>query len=79
VDGCAEILADGNTGLLVPPRDPGALGHALNRVATESSLRAALGKAARAASCEYDIDRTVRRIEELYEEVLAERRWPRAA
>jgi glycosyltransferase involved in cell wall biosynthesis len=36
-------------------------------------LRARLGAAARAASAEYDIGRTVEQIEALYDEVLAER------
>jgi glycosyltransferase involved in cell wall biosynthesis len=79
VDGCAEILADGVTGLLVPPRDPAALAEALIRVLAASDFRSRLGAAARLASRDYDIDQTVRRIEALYEEVLAERKLPRAA
>jgi glycosyltransferase involved in cell wall biosynthesis len=79
VDGCAEILADGVTGLLVPPRDAAALSEALIHVLAEPPLRARLGAAALAASREYDIDRTVHRIEEIYDEVLAERTLPRAA
>jgi glycosyltransferase involved in cell wall biosynthesis len=79
VDGCAEVLVDGVTGLLVPPRDAGSLGQALSRVLAEPALRARLGAAARLASADYDIAQTVRRIEELYEEVLAERKAPRAA
>jgi glycosyltransferase involved in cell wall biosynthesis len=79
VDGCAEILADEVTGLLVPPRDPPALAEALIRVLAEPDLRSRLGTAARLASRDYDIDQTVRRIEALYEEVLAERKLPRAA
>jgi len=79
VDGCAEILLDGKTGLLVPPRDPAALSQALDRVLAGPALRGTLGAAARVASREYDIDRTVRRIEALYGEVLAERKWSRAA
>jgi glycosyltransferase involved in cell wall biosynthesis len=79
VDGCAEVLVDGVTGILVPPRDPGALSRALIRVLAEPPLRARLGGAARLASREYDIDRTVQRIEDLYAEVLAERHLPRAA
>jgi glycosyltransferase involved in cell wall biosynthesis len=79
VDGCAEILADRVTGLLVPPRDPRALGEALLRLLDAPALRAQLGAAARLASRDYDIDQTVRRIEALYEEVLAERKLSRAA
>ncbi len=79
VDGCAEILQDGVTGLLVPARDSAALGDALNRALADPGLRARLGAAARTASREFDIDRTVRHIEDLYDEVLAERRLARAA
>jgi glycosyltransferase involved in cell wall biosynthesis len=73
VDGCAEILEDGATGLLVPPRDASALGGALRRVIADRSLRGRLGAAAQRASREFDIDRTVRRLEDLYVEVLVER------
>ena len=79
VDGCAEILHDGVTGLLVPPKDSAALGDALHRALAEPGLRTRLGAAAQTASREYDIDRTVRRIEDLYDEVLAERKLARAA
>jgi glycosyltransferase involved in cell wall biosynthesis len=79
VDGCAEVLADGKTGLLVPPRDPAALAAALLRALDEPGLRERLESAAREDARRYDIEATVRRIEALYDEVLAERRLPRAA
>ncbi len=79
VDGCAEVLTDGVTGLLVPPRDVAALSQALVRLLDEPPLLERLEAAALVASREYDIDRTVRHIEELYEEVLAERKLSRAA
>jgi glycosyltransferase involved in cell wall biosynthesis len=79
VDGCAEILVDGATGILVPARDPVALSGALNRLLAEPSLRARLGEAAERASRGYDIQQTVRHIEDLYEEILSERKPPRAA
>jgi glycosyltransferase involved in cell wall biosynthesis len=79
VDGCAEVLQDGTTGLLVPPGDAPALGEALCRAIGEVGLRQRLGRSAREASGRYDIEATVRRIEGLYEEVLAERRPARAA
>jgi len=79
VDGCAEVLVDGTTGLLVPPRDPAALSEAVVRALAEPGLLERLEKAAHQASRDYDIDTTVRRIESLYDEVLAERRPARAA
>ncbi|HSD29331.1 MAG TPA: glycosyltransferase, partial [Vicinamibacteria bacterium] len=79
VDGCAEVLAEGKTGLLVPPKDAAALGAALLRTLDEPGLRERLGAAACEDARGYDIEATVRRIEALYDEVLAERRRARAA
>ena len=79
VDGCAEVLRDDVTGLLVPPKDPVALGRALRRLCDSPADRSRLGEAARDESRRYDIASTVRQIEALYDEVLAERRMGRAA
>lgn len=46
--GCREVVCDGITGLLVPPRDPEALTQALARLLQNGRLRAAMGAAARA-------------------------------
>jgi glycosyltransferase involved in cell wall biosynthesis len=74
VDGCREVLEDGRTGLLVPPRDGQALGQALTRVLSDASLRASLGAAAQRESARYDIRECVERMQALYDEVLGERR-----
>src|SRR5205814_2323286 len=50
VDGCREVLEDGVTALLVPPRDPTALAAALGRVVDDATLRRSLAGNARAAS-----------------------------
>jgi len=55
VDGCREVLEDGVTGLLVPPRDAAALAAALLRALDDTELRASLAKRAREASARYDI------------------------
>jgi glycosyltransferase involved in cell wall biosynthesis len=73
VDGCREILEDGKTGLLVPPRDPAALAAALVRVLEDDGLRARLGEKALEASRGYDIGACVAQMESLYDELLAER------
>lgn len=73
VDGCREVLEPGVTGLLVPPRDPEAMAAALEQALTDLDLRRALGDGALLASKRYDISETVRSLERLYEEVLAER------
>lgn len=48
VGGCAEILRDGETGLLVPPEDAEALSRACLRLLDDSALKQELGSAARA-------------------------------
>ena len=73
VDGCREVLADELTGLLTPPQDPDSLARALVRMRRDADLRQRLGAAAAAESGRYDIAECVRRIESLYDEVLAER------
>ncbi len=44
--GIAEAVADGSTGLLVPPGDAGALADAMHRLAYDRALRHSLGQAA---------------------------------
>ena len=74
VDGCREVLEDGVTGLLVAPRDPDALAAALVRVLDDGALRASLAQRARDASARYDISACVAQMQDLYDEVLAEKR-----
>lgn len=70
--GPLEIVVDGETGLLVPPRDADAMAAAiLDLVATPERARA-LGAAGRArARAEYSIELTAARLQVLYDEVLS--------
>jgi glycosyltransferase involved in cell wall biosynthesis len=70
VDGCAEVLEDGRTALLVPARDPGALAGALRKVLGDRELRRRLADGARGASGGFDIGRTVERMEAIYDRLL---------
>ncbi|TXG84716.1 MAG: glycosyltransferase family 1 protein [Sphingomonadales bacterium] len=55
--GCRDVVRDGENGLLVPPRDAGALAVAIARLLDDPELRERLGKAARAdAEARYGID-----------------------
>jgi len=47
VGGLTYTIADGQTGFLVPPRDPGALATRLRELLTDAAMRDAFGRAAR--------------------------------
>jgi glycosyltransferase involved in cell wall biosynthesis len=71
VGGNPEAVLDGETGFLVPPHDPAALGQAILRLARDAGLRQRLGEAGRArAKQEFSIDRCVDAHHALYEELL---------
>jgi glycosyltransferase involved in cell wall biosynthesis len=72
VDGCREVLSEGETGLLVPPQDAKALAAALGRVVADPKLRVALGMRAREASRLYDVRACVDAMQALYDVVLRE-------
>lgn len=65
----AEIHARGESALLVPLLDARALGDALERLASDESLRARMGKAARARSLGYSIEGTADAYAALYREI----------
>ena len=72
VAGIPDVIADGVSGLLVPPGDVAALRAALTRLAADDRLRARLGAAARARAVKrHGWDRTARRFEECYAEAAA--------
>ncbi|MBO0702866.1 MAG: glycosyltransferase family 4 protein, partial [Candidatus Dormibacteraeota bacterium] len=66
--GFAEIIRDGEEGLLVPPGEPGALGTAIDRLLADPALAARLGAGARRRAQAYDLPRMA----ELLEQVLTE-------
>lgn len=60
IRGSREAVVDGQTGLLVPTRDAGALGHAIARLLEDAGLRASMGRAGRErARALYDEKRIV--------------------
>ena len=75
VGGNEEIVADGETGVIVPPEDPAALAGALGRLLSDPAERWAMGEAARRR---YEAHFTVERMAEatcaLYQEALASKR-----
>ena len=77
VGAIAEIVRDGETGLLVPPGDPAALAVALRRLADDPELRRRLGAGARqAVEADYDARANAGRLVGVLLDVIAERRDP---
>lgn len=71
VGGVPELIEEGKTGLLVPPRDSGALARAILRLAKDPELRRRMGEAARKRALErFDIHRTAQAYAELYLKLL---------
>jgi len=72
VGGIPEVVADGVSGLLVPPAAPPALATAIARLATSPALRARMGDAGyRIVAERFSMEAHVRRIEAIYDEELA--------
>lgn len=74
VGGTPEVVVDGVTGLLVPPRDPDALAQAITRLLNDPDLRHAMGQAGRErVEKHFSVEQMVRQTEALYEELLSDR------
>jgi glycosyltransferase involved in cell wall biosynthesis len=69
--GIVDCVADGLTGLLVPPGDPVALRGAIVRLLDNAALREDLGRAAREHAASFRASAVVPRVEALYRHVLA--------
>ena len=73
VGGIPEVVEDGVTARVVPPRDPEALAGAILELLADKNLAAGLGAEARViARDRFSADRMVRRTEELYLELHGE-------
>ncbi|MDW8213859.1 MAG: glycosyltransferase family 4 protein [Roseiflexaceae bacterium] len=72
VGGLPDVVRDGETGYLVPPRDPEALAQALLRILSLSPVaRREMGRKGRAIVQElFDLRTTVRQTEQLYYDIL---------
>lgn len=75
VGGNPEAVRDGETGLLVPLRQPAALGDALTRLLADPARRDAMGEAGRRRAVErFSTERMAAEMEELYDTLMAEKR-----
>jgi glycosyltransferase involved in cell wall biosynthesis len=74
VGGSPEVVEDGVTGLLVPPRDADGLARAILRLQEDREMAARVGQAGRARVVErFSIADMVRRTEQLYADLLRAR------
>jgi glycosyltransferase involved in cell wall biosynthesis len=70
IDGVREVVRSGETGVLVPPRDPGSLAAALILLLLDQDLAGKLGERARRdIPSDFALERMVRETEALYLEV----------
>jgi starch synthase len=72
VGGVPDLIAHGVHGLLVNPQDPGALAASVAELLRDPARAAEMGTRGRERRRrEFDLDATVRRLEELYERLYA--------
>jgi len=73
VGGVNELVQSGRTGLLVPPRDPRALAHAIEQLLLDPELSASLAGEAAKDLEQYEIRTVAQRFADLYEQLVAEK------
>jgi len=72
IDGVREVIRNGATGILVPPRDPGALAAAIILLLKDPEFARQLGEAARTEiPPRFSVERMISETESLYLEVLS--------
>lgn len=70
--GTSFVNVDGETGLVVPPADPGALAQAIHRLLSDEALREAMGhRGKERVEREFGVGLMVKRTVQLYRELLA--------
>lgn len=70
VGGVTEVVSDGTHGFVVPPADPRALSEAILTLLGDESLRTRFGEAGRRRASDFDISTAVKRVEQVYAELL---------
>ncbi len=74
VGGVAELLGDGEAGLLVPARDPPALAEAIGTLLLDPARAAALGEAGRRRAPRYSAQAMLDALAKVYREVMTDGR-----
>jgi glycosyltransferase involved in cell wall biosynthesis len=79
INGCREIVRDGENGVLVPVKDADALARAIGRLVEDRALREKMGAAGRRLVAEhFSVEQVARETLDAYRALLRGR-WPRAA
>ena len=74
VGGCPDVVRDGGTGYVVPPRDPRALAEAILKLLDEPELAKRMGDAGfDHLQAEYSVEVNLSRLLKLYEDALSEK------
>ena len=71
VDGVEEVIEDGATGMLVPPKDAASIAEVVTDLLTNPDRARLLSERAEQAVKQYDVRTSMRRIENLYKTVLS--------
>lgn len=71
VGGITAVVEDGASGFVVDPRDVDALAARISTLLEDPALRRRMGEAARARAATFDVRAAVRRIEQVYAELIA--------
>ena len=71
IRGCRQVVEDGRTGYLVPPRDPVAMARAISELVSDANVRERMGESAVSkARKEFDQTAVIRRTLEIYRDLL---------
>jgi glycosyltransferase involved in cell wall biosynthesis len=74
IGGLPDLVVDGETGLLVPPGNPAALGQAMQALVSQPEVRLRMGNAAKRAVVRFQASTVVPRIERVYEQLTQSKR-----
>jgi glycosyltransferase involved in cell wall biosynthesis len=72
IAGIPEQVADGESGFLVPTGEPAALADQLGKLLSDPDLRERMGRCGRARAERFSVERMVKDLGSLYEELLSE-------